>query len=61
MVTPGETAFLSCEVYVPHNVNNNPVGRVRWYRSLDLVTSEEITDSMEYSVAESFSSIPVSI
>ena len=28
---------------VPHDVNNNPVGRVRWYRSLDLVTSEELT------------------
>ena len=28
---------------VPHDVNNNPVGRVRWHRSLDLVTSEEVT------------------
>ena len=39
---------LRCEVYVPHDANNDPVGRVRWYRSLDLVTSEEVTDDLEH-------------
>ena len=27
--------------------NNNSVGRVRWYRSLDLVTSEDVTDEYD--------------
>ena len=39
-----QDVFLRCEVYVPHDVSNNTVGRVRWYRSLDLVTSENVTD-----------------
>ena len=49
---------LRCEVYVPHDVNNDPVGRVRWYRSLDLVTSEDVTD--EYMIRDIHESVPVS-
>ena len=44
-------------MYVPHDVNNNPVGRVRWYRSLDLVTSRDITD--EYYFRELYTSVLV--
>ena len=43
MVAPGQTAYLRCEVFVPRDANNNSVGRVRWYRSLNLVTSEDVT------------------
>ena len=39
-----QTTFLKCEVYVPRDVNNNSVSKVRWFRSLDLVTSEDVTD-----------------
>ena len=44
-------------MFVPRNENNNPVGRVRWYRSLDLVTSEDVTD--EYTVQNHSASLPV--
>ena len=44
-------------MYVPHDVNDNPVGRVRWYRSLDLVTSEDVTD--EHAVQINSASLPV--
>ena len=43
VISQGYIAHLRCQVLVPHDVNNNPVGRVRWYRSLDLVTNEELT------------------
>ena len=44
-------------MYVPHDQNNNPVGRVSWYRSLDLVTSEDVTD--EYYFRELHTSVLV--
>ena len=55
-IAPGLTAFLKCGVYVPRDVNNNPVGRVRWYRSLNLVTSEDVTD--EHDVQINSASLP---
>ena len=57
VVTPGQTAYLRCEVYVPPDVNNNPAGRVKWYKSLDLVTSEDLTD--EYDVLVRLAALPV--
>ena len=56
VVAPGQTAYLRCEVFVPRNGNNNSVGRMRWYRSLDLVTSEDVTD--EYDTQMRLASIP---
>ena len=46
MVAPGQTAYLRCEVIVPHDVNNNSVASVRWYRSmyLNLINSEDVTE-----------------
>ena len=58
VVAPGQTAYLRSDVFVPHNANNDPVGRVRWYRSLDLVTSEDV--SGDYEVLLHYSSIPIS-
>ena len=48
MITQRRIAHLGCEVYVPHDENNNPVGRVKWYRSLDIVTSEELTHTDDH-------------
>ena len=59
MVAPGQTAYLRCEVYVPHDENNNSVGRVRWYRSLDLVTSEDVTDEQDTVIRYKLGSIPI--
>ena len=56
MVAPGQTAYLRCDVYVSRDVNNSAAVRVRWYRSLDLVTSEEVTD--EHDARVSFASLP---
>ena len=53
MVTLDQTAYLKCVVFVPHE----ELGRVRWHRSLDLVTSEDITD--EYVVQIQSASLPV--
>ena len=44
-------------MYVPRDENNNPVGRVRWYRSMDLVTSEDVTD--EHDAVVRPASLPV--
>ena len=60
MVAPGQTAYLRCEVVAPHDVNNNSVASVRWYRSthLNLINSKDVTEeymtqkrSAEFSLA----------
>ena len=50
VVVRGQTVYLKCTVYVPHDVNSIPVGRVRWYWSLDLLTTEDVTDEYNASV-----------
>ena len=46
---------------VPHDVNNNPVGKVRWYWSLYLVASKEVTAAADkYVFSDLFSSELVS-
>ena len=44
VVTQGQNVVLGCEVVVPCDGNNNTVGAVRWYRSIDLDTSVDITN-----------------
>ena len=60
VIEQGYIASFGCEVSVPHDVNNNPVGRVRWHRSLDLVTSEEVTAAADKYVISLHSSELVS-
>ena len=54
VVTQGQTMALRCEVVVPRDGNNNPVETVRWYRSIDLVTSVDITN--EYTIQKGLTS-----
>ena len=50
VVAPDQIAYLRCEVHVPHDVNNNTVGRVRWYRSSDLISCKDVTDKYDAQV-----------
>ena len=54
VLAQGQTASLRCVVYVPRDESNNTVGTVKWYRSIDLITSVNITN--EYIIQRGASS-----